>query len=57
MSNLKETVSGYRSVAGFCKDKDSSVGFVVAEYRVISSKLSMSEVVKMRFLSLKIWTP
>jgi len=54
---FKETVSGYCSMTGFCDDKDSSVGFMVAAYRVISLKLSMSEVVKFRFLSLKIWTP
>jgi hypothetical protein len=54
---FSETVSGYCSMAGFCDDKDSSAGFMVAECRVISSKLSMPEVIKLRFLSLKIWTP
>ena len=33
---FKETVSGYCSMTGFCDDKDSSLGFMVAAYRVIS---------------------
>ena len=35
--HFNETVSGYCSVADFCDNKDSSVGVVAAEYRVISS--------------------
>jgi hypothetical protein len=34
---FNETVSSYCSMAGFCDDKDSSVGFMAKEYLVISS--------------------
>jgi len=41
-------------MAGFCDDKDSSAGFLVAEHLVINSKLSTSEVIKLLMLRLTI---